>query len=133
MDLTSTQLGGQWGLALIMIVVGTWVVFKYLVPRSYKEWRNAELIQAFIIALYAEMYGFPLTIYILTSYLHLNIPWIHFRGHLWSSLLGLGEAGAMFETLVGLGIVFLGLVLIFRGWYPIYQACKGDRLVKGTG
>jgi len=129
MDFTSTQLGGQWGLVVIMIVIGSWVVFKYLVPRSYKEWRNAGLIQAFIIALYAEMYGFPLTIYILTSYLHLNIPWIHFRGHLWSSLLGLGEGGAMLEMVIGLSIVFLGLVLIFRGWYLVYEARKADKLV----
>ena len=129
MDTTTSTLGDQWALALIMIVIGAWVVFKYLVPRGYKEWRNAGLVQAFIIALYAEMYGFPVTIYILTSFLHLNIPWIHFRGHLWSSLLGLGDTGAMLEMVLGLSIVLLGLTLIFRGWYLIYQARKEDKLV----
>jgi len=129
MDTTPSTLGGQWALALIMIVIGAWVVFKYLVPIGYKEWRNAGLVQAFIVALYAEMYGFPLTIYFLTSYLHLDIPWIHFRGHLWSSLLGLGDTGAMLEMVIGLGIVFLGLTLIFRGWYLIYQARKENKLV----
>ena len=46
MNTAPTTLGGQWGLAVIMIVIGAWVVFKYLVPKSYKEWRNAGLIQA---------------------------------------------------------------------------------------
>ncbi|MBC8414708.1 isoprenylcysteine carboxyl methyltransferase, partial [bacterium] len=54
-------LGGTWIITIIMVIVASWIVFKYLVPGNFKEWRNFGLIQAFIIALYAEMYGFPLT------------------------------------------------------------------------
>lgn len=39
MDSASAKLGGQWVLAVIMIVIGAWVVFKYLAPKSYKEWQ----------------------------------------------------------------------------------------------
>lgn len=71
---------------MIMILVGVWIVVRYLVPKNWKEWRNAGLLHAFIIALYVEMYGFPLTIYLLTGFLGLDIPWIHYKGHLWSTL-----------------------------------------------
>lgn len=123
------QLGGQWGLAIIMILLASWLVYKYLVPQSAKEWRSAGLLQGFIIALYAEMYGFPLTIYLLTGVLKLNIPWLHLRGHLWSTLLGLGDTGAFVEMIIGLSIVMLGIVLLMRGWTQIYHAQKSGRLV----
>jgi protein-S-isoprenylcysteine O-methyltransferase Ste14 len=124
-----TPLGGHWVLAAIMIVIGAWIVFRYLTPKGWKEWRNAGVLQAFIIALYAEMYGFPLTIYLLTNFLGFNIPWIHFKGHLWAVLLGLGEAGAMVEMFIGLSIVMVGIILISRGWYLVYRAQQEGRLV----
>lgn len=122
-------LGGHWMLALIMIVVGLWIIFRYLAPRGWKEWRNAGIIQAFVIALYAEMYGFPLTIYLLTSFLDVDIPWLHSKGHLWATLLGLGETGAMVEMFLGLGIVIMGITLVFRGWHLIYEAQGKSKLV----
>jgi len=125
----NTPLGGHWTLTLIMIVIGTWIVFKYLAPKSWKEWRNVGILQAFIIALYVEMYGFPLTIYLLTTFLGRNIPWLHFKGHLWAALLGLGETGAMVEMFIGLGIVVTGISLIARGWHLVYSAQQEDKLV----
>ncbi len=77
-----------------MIVIVSWILYSCLAPKSMKEWRNAGLVQAFIIALYAEMYGFPLTIYLLTSFLGIDIPWLHTKGHLWGTLLGLDDTGA---------------------------------------
>lgn len=52
-------LGGTWGLTLIMVVIVSWILYRYVTPQSWKEWTRAGLIQAFIVALYAEMYGFP--------------------------------------------------------------------------
>ena len=124
-----TTLGGHWTLTLIMIVIGLWIVIKYLAPKSWKEWRNVGVLQAFVIALYVEMYGFPLTIYILTAFLGLNIPWLHFKGHLWAALLGLGETGAMVEMFIGLGIVVMGITLIARGWSLVYRAQQADKPV----
>lgn len=129
MNLDKIALGGHWGVAILMIVVASWIIFRTLVPRSFKEWRNAGLVQAFIIALYAEMYGFPLTIYLLTSFLGLDIPWLHMKGHLWATLLGLGNTGAIIEIIIGLAFVIVGIILIFWGWYLIYTAQKKDELV----
>ncbi len=129
MESGQPALGGTWIITIIMVIVVTWFVFKYLVPKNFKEWRNFGLIQAFIIALYAEMYGFPLTIYLLTSFLGFDIPWLHIKGHLWASLFGWGAGMAMVEMLVGFTFIFLGLSLIVRGWKQIYEAQKTDRLI----
>jgi protein-S-isoprenylcysteine O-methyltransferase Ste14 len=112
-----------------MAAIASWILYKYVAPRGLKEWRSAGLVQAFIIALYAEMYGFPLTIYLLTSLLEFDIPWLHMKGHLWSTLLGLGDAGAVAEMIIGLAFVLLGLTLIFRGWHLIYEARRKEQLV----
>ncbi len=129
MESNQPTLGGAWVITVIMVVIASWIVFKYLIPKNFKEWRNAGLIQAFIIALYAEMYGFPLTIYLLTAFLGFDIPWLHVKGHLWASLFGWGEGMAMVEMVVGYAFVFLGISLIVRGWKQIYEARKKNELV----
>ena len=129
MESGQAALGGTWIITIIMVIVASWIVFKYLVPGNFKEWRNFGLIQAFIVALYAEMYGFPLTIYILTSFFDFDIPWLHVKGHLWSSLFGWGDSMAMVEMFVGYAFVFLGISLIIKGWKQIYEAQKTDELV----
>jgi protein-S-isoprenylcysteine O-methyltransferase Ste14 len=123
--------GGAWPLTIIMVVVVTWFVFKFLVPKGYKEWGNVGLVQAFVIALYAEMYGFPLTIYLLTSFFGRDIPLIHMSGHLWSYLFGWGAGMAIVEMLVGYFFIFTGLSFIVRGWRLVYAARKDERLVTG--
>lgn len=123
--------GGAWPLTIIMVVVVAWFVFKFLVPKGYKEWGSFGLVQAFVIALYAEMYGFPLTIYLLTSFFGRDIPLIHMSGHLWSYLFGWGAGMAIVEMLVGYFFIFTGLSFIVRGWRLVYAARKDERLVTG--
>ena len=119
---------GQWGLVLIMVVVASWILYHYLAPASWREWSRAGLVQAFIIALYAEMYGFPLTIYILTGFFGIDLPLTSFTGHLWATLLGYGEIGAIIEMVIGLGLVFLGISLLVEGWREVYRASREGRL-----
>ena len=73
---------GAWGLAIIMIVVASWVFYKYFAPKSWREWASAGVVQAFIIALYAEMYGFPITIYFLARFFGLDR--YNLNANLWS-------------------------------------------------
>ena len=120
--------GGVWGLTIVMVVIVSWVLYRYVAPKSWKEWTRAGLIQAFIIALYAEMYGFPLTIYLLTGWLGVDIPWLHQSGHLWAALFGWGDVGAMIEMLVGYTVVFIGISLLIEGWREVYLATREGRL-----
>lgn len=90
-----------WPYALLIIVSMSWALYHFLAPSSWREWASAGVVQSFIIALYAEMYGFPLTLYFLSGFLPLQIPLSPSNGHLWSALLGAGEAGVFLEVVVG--------------------------------
>jgi hypothetical protein len=105
---------GYWQLTIIMVVIASWLLYRYVAPKGWKEWSRAGLVQAFIIALYAEMYGFPLTIYVLSGFLGFDIPWLHQSGHLWATLFGWGDLGAMIEMLFGYAFVFLGISVLLR-------------------
>jgi protein-S-isoprenylcysteine O-methyltransferase Ste14 len=120
---------GVWGLAAIMIVVVSWFFYRYLAPKSWREWASAGLVQAFIIALYAEMYGFPLTIYFMVRFFGLDST--HLSANLWSTLLGVGELGMMISMVLGYALLFVGIGLFAQGWRELYRAQKEKRLVTG--
>jgi protein-S-isoprenylcysteine O-methyltransferase Ste14 len=119
---------GFWEVSIIMAVIASWILYRYVAPRGWREWSRAGLVQAFIIALYAEMYGFPLTIYLLTGWLGLDIPWVHDSGHLWATLFGWGGLGTMIEMVIGYALVFSGIGVLAEGWREVYVATKESRL-----
>lgn len=117
---------GAWGLAAIMIVVASWLFYRYFAPKTWREWASAGVVQAFIIALYAEMYGFPLTIYLLARFFGLDR--YNLNANLWSSLVGLGETGMLISMLVGYGLLFVGIGMFIQGWRDLYRAHQQNQL-----
>lgn len=113
---------GHWGIVVVIILFVSWVLYRYIAPKTWREWGSAGLVEAFVIALYAEMYGFPLTIYLLTGFLGIDLPFSANTGHLWATLLGYGTAGAIVEMIIGWSFIVLGIVLLSAGWRSVYQA-----------
>lgn len=119
---------GHWGWVLIMVLVASWILYRFVAPHSWRDWMGAGLVQAFIIALYAEMYGFPLTIYLLTGFLGIDLPLTGFSGHLWATMLGYGAIGAMLEMMLGGVFIVVGLALLIRGWVQVYRTSLEGKL-----
>lgn len=120
---------GAWGLALIVIVLVSWFFYRYFAPKTWREWAGAGAVQAFIIALYAEMYGFPLTIYLLVRFFGLDSDYV--SANLWSSMVGLGETGMLISMLLGYGLAFTGIGIFIQGWRHVHRARREGLLVTG--
>mgnify|MGYP003384840962 CR=1 FL=1 len=118
---------GAWVLAILMIVGISWFLYRYLAPKTWREWASAGVVQAFIIALYAEMYGFPLTIYLLSRFFGLDRG--DLNASLWSTLLGIGQAGMMISMILGYALVLLGIGIFFQGWRQVHRARQQNQLV----
>jgi methanethiol S-methyltransferase len=116
----------NWFLVGIYITLLGVFLYGILRPRSRVEWRSAGIAQAWVIALYAEMYGLPLTMYGLawltgrTEYAH-----DHFHGHAWAYLFGFGDKGAIATDVIGQLFIITGAVLALASWRQVYRAQAG--------
>ena len=116
-----------WGGAAISIIVASWILYRLLAPKGWREWTRAGLVQAFIIAFYAEMYGFPLTVYLLARLFNLDVSVNFWGGNLWVYLTGTSAAMPV-AMVAGYTITFFGIVLLIAGWREVHRAMKKRRL-----
>lgn len=124
---------GLWGLVAIHVVLFVFFGVSFLAPRGRREWRSFGVLVAFLVALFTEMYGSPLTIYLLTALLGrlpFPEPFAHASGNLWASLLiGSDWAGGFFMGLGGL-LTVLGGLLVAAAWTAVHAA-GGDLVTHG--
>ena len=124
---------GLWTLVVINSAVFIIFAFSFFKPRTKRDWRGFGAFSAFIMALFTEMYGFPLTIYLLSGWLQSRYPsvdWFsHDAGHLLEMLLG-WKASPHFGPfhLLSFGLIGGGFILISNAWSVLYEAQRRGEL-----
>jgi protein-S-isoprenylcysteine O-methyltransferase Ste14 len=128
-----TPAHGLWGLAAVNAAVFILFAFSFFKPKTPRDWRSFGAFSAFIVALFAEMYGFPLTIYLLSGWLQSRFPgvdWLsHDAGHLLEMMFGWPanpHAGPF--HLLSFILIGGGFVVISMGWRTLYEAQTEHRL-----
>jgi len=109
---------GHWGLTLLNVVF--FAIFLLFLPfRRRIKSRHSSVYLAFIVALYTEMYGFPLTIYILTWLFGYSNPLTHEAGHL-LPFINHGTIGHIITE----ATIWIGILLVISGWWQIHRMSK---------
>jgi len=104
---------GNWGSAAFAVALFSIFVLSFLRSPLRREWRHLGLAEAYLVALFAEMFGVPLTIYLLVSVLGAQLGLGMLQGHLWAVLLDR-----------------LGLLPLAPGWVQTWRA-KGALVTSG--
>jgi protein-S-isoprenylcysteine O-methyltransferase Ste14 len=118
---------GLWSLAIINSAVFIIFAFSFAKPQSKRDWRSLGAFSAFVVALFTEMYGFPLTIYLFSGWLQSKFPgtdiFSHEAGHLWNTLFG-WEINPHFDPLHILSnlIIVGGFFMLASAWRVLHAA-----------
>lgn len=128
---------GLWSLVVINSLIFIIFAFSFTKPRTKRDWRSFSAFSAFIAALFVEMYGFPLTIYLISGWLTSRYPGLdpfsHDAGHLWNTLLG-WKINPHLDPLHILSniLIFGGFILLSAAWKVLYKA-QQDHTLASTG
>ncbi len=126
---------GLWPLVVVNSAIFILFAFSFAKPRTKHDWRSFGAFSAFLVALFTEMYGFPLTVYLLSGWLQSRYPavdWFaHDSGHLLEMLFGwrgnphFGPFHVVSVTLIG-----AGFLLISTAWRVLFEAQRAGSLAK---
>jgi len=133
MNIEPTPAYGLWSLVFINIAVFVIFAFSFARPQSRRDWRSFGAFSAFLVALFTEMYGFPLTIYLLSGWLASRFPGVDFLAH---------DAGHLLEVAFGWRanphfgpfhiassvLILGGFVLLASAWKVLHAAQREHRL-----
>lgn len=130
---TDTPAYGLWLLVAINAAVFISFAFSFTHPRTSRDWRSFGAFAGFLVALFTEMYGFPLTIYLLSGWLGSRYPGLdlltHDAGHLWQTALGWkGDPHVNPLHLLSNGLIFGGFILLASAWRVLHEAQRTQQL-----
>jgi len=124
---------GLWPLVIINAAIFIIFAFSFTRPKTSRDWRSFGAFTAFIVALFTEMYGFPLSLYLLSGWLTSRYPGLdllsHDAGHLWETIFRIG--GDPHWNVLHLAsnvLIFGGFILLSAAWKVLYQAQRTSQL-----
>lgn len=131
--MTSASSYGLWGLVILNTTILLIFAFSFTHPKTKRDWRSFGAFSAFIIALFTEMYGFPLTIYFFSGWLTKWVPGInpftHNSGHILEDLFGWGGDPHLGPFhIVSYILIFYGFLLVSNAWKVLHKAQQDHTL-----
>lgn len=124
---------GLWFMVAINSAIFLIFAFSFTRPKTKRDWRSFGAFSAFVVALFAEMYGFPLTIFLLSGWLAKRYPGIdiysHNQGHLWDTIFNWkGDPHLSFLHIISGLAIAAGFIIIAKSWRVLYEAQKKHAL-----
>lgn len=122
-----------WPLTIISSAIFIIFAFSFIKPKTSRDWRSLGGFSAFIVALFTEMYGFPLTIYLLSGWLTKKFPgmdiYSHDMGHLLEDFFGWGgDPHFGLFHIISIGLILGGFILLSNAWRILHTAQREHTL-----
>ncbi|MEK9175754.1 MAG: isoprenylcysteine carboxylmethyltransferase family protein [Patescibacteria group bacterium] len=118
---------GLWSLVIINSLIFIIFAFSFTKPKTPRDWRSFGAFSAFLVALFTEMYGFPLTIYLFSGWFSTKFPgtdfFTHNSGHLFEDFFGWGGDPHFGPFhIVSYILIIYGFMLLSSAWTILYKA-----------
>lgn len=126
---------GLWGLVFLNSAIFIAFAFSFFKPNTTTDWRTFGAFSGFIVALFIEMYGFPLTLYLLSGWLAARYPGVDFlshdSGHLLHTLLRI-QGNPHFDVFHILSSIFIlsGFLILSYSWQTLWHAQRRHQLAR---
>lgn len=117
---------GNWIAVIASVIVFILFTLGFIQPKKKRDWRNYSVFIAYLVALFTEMYGIPLTVFLLVSYLGNRYPsatpFAFLSGHLIFTFLGESMSVLIAIHVVSIAMILLGLAIMGYAWRSIYKS-----------